>query len=396
VGNPRMHERLEALLRTDPSDLSLRQKEAFTRLTADTGENFVLFGAGSLGKFTLKGLTKVGIRPVAFADNNAALWDSSIEGVPVLSPHEALHRFSGTALFVITVYTSNPVWKQLQSSDARVASFASLALNYPKAFLPHGDLDLPDRIFEQKADVRCAYDLWADDLSRREYQDQLEWRTTLDRAVLADPLPKEDIYFPDDRVQSLEAEVFVDCGAFDGDTIQEFIDRRKGIFEQIIAVEPDPENCRKLHGRLSALPEEIRRKIMVRQAAVGSRKMQVRFNATGTAASAVGQGSFEVECLTLDELLQDQHPTFIKLDIEGGESDALSGAERLIERDEPILAVCVYHKPEDLWHIPLQIQSLSASYRLFLRRYSDECWELVCYAVPAGRLRSPSGRDQDL
>ncbi len=115
----------------------------------------------------------------------------------------------------------------------------------------------------------------------------------------------------------------------------------------------------------------------------------MRFDATGTAASSVGAGDATVEVAPLDEILADERPTFLKLDVEGAEEDALLGARRTLERHAPALAVCLYHRAADLWRIPLFLASLDAGYRLYLRRHSDECWEQVCYAVPPGRMGEP-------
>jgi hypothetical protein len=76
------------------------------------------------------------------------------------------------------------------------------------------------------------------------------------------------------------------------------------------------------------------------------------------------------------------------MDIEGAEIDALAGARRIIEKDRPVLGICVYHRQDHLWRIPLLISSLSNDYKIFLRPYSDEGWELVCYAVPINRLKN--------
>jgi hypothetical protein len=54
-----------------------------------------------------------------------------------------------------------------------------------------------------------------------------------------------------------------------------------------------------------------------------------------------------------------------------------------------VLSVCLYHRPADLWEIPLFLRSLGDHYRLFLRRYAEDCWELVCYAIPEERLLVP-------
>jgi len=69
------------------------------------------------------------------------------------------------------------------------------------------------------------------------------------------------------------------------------------------------------------------------------------------------------------------------MDIEGSELNALKGAEAVIRKYHPVLAVCVYHKKEDLLEIPQYIKSLYPGYKLYLRTYSKYCQELVLYAV---------------
>jgi len=377
---------LEEVLDKDVVALVNDHKESFRRLTDEMGERYILFGAGRLGQITLAGLRKAGINPLAFADNNPKLWDTSVQGLQVFSPQEAAARFSKDSIFIITLYTSQPVWEQLTSMGLKVISFAALAWIYPQTLTPHGCVELPYKIFEQADAVRKAFSLWTDDTSRREYLGQIQWQTSLNRSILPPHLPQNEIYFADELITTTTNEIFVDCGAFDGDTIQEFLKYRTSSFERIIAIEPDPINCKALEARVSALPVETKKKIQVIQSAVGSKRALVTFNATGTAGSSFGNGSYEVECAPLDELLDGIKPTFIKMDIEGAEPDALLGARSIIERDAPVLAICLYHAQEHLWQVPLLIQSLSSQYDFFLRRYADECWELVCYAIPKNRL----------
>lgn len=384
----RFEEQLEDLLNKDADAILKARKAAFDQLTAGTGERFVLFGAGRLGRFTLAGLRKSGIEPVAFADNNAQLWGGDVEGVQVLSPQSAADQFGANALFVISVYTSAPIWKQLTEMGLKIASFAMLAWQYPQALTPHGGVELPGKILAHASEIRRTLGLWADDISHREYLGQLLWETSLDPAVLPRHLPQDEIYFADDLIVPLANEVFADCGAFDGDSIREFIKRRAGSFSQIIAIEPDPANCQALEGWLTSLPVETRERIRVIQKAVGSKRRTITFDATGTAGSSVGKGNQQVESVPLDELLKGEKPTFIKMDIEGAEPDALLGMKKILAQDAPTLAVCLYHVQEHLWQIPLLIHSLNDQYDLFLRRYADECWETVCYAVPRTRSRT--------
>jgi hypothetical protein len=210
---------VEELLKKDPTILIARQNAVFDQLTAETGEGYVLFGAGRLGQITLAGLRKAGVEPLAFADNRPNLWNTPVEGLQVLSPKDAVSQFSQKAIFVITIYTSQPVREQLTALGLKVVSFAALAWRYPQVLTPHGGVELPSKIFAQAADVQKAFHLWADETSRSEYLGQLQWQASLDPSVLPPHLPQKEIYFADDLLVPLENEVFVDCGAFDGDTV---------------------------------------------------------------------------------------------------------------------------------------------------------------------------------
>jgi hypothetical protein len=78
--------------------------------------------------------------------------------------------------------------------------------------------------------------------------------------------------------------------------------------------------------------------------------------------------------------------TMIKMDIEGAEYDALLGARQTIQRDRPILAICVYHTQNDIWRIPLLIRELVPNYVLYLRAYEGDGFQTVVFAVPPERL----------
>ena len=162
-------------------------------------------------------------------------------------------------------------------------------------------------------------------------------------------------------------------------------------FGHILAVEPDPANFIKLQATVAALPAAARGKVDCRQVALGSERRTLHLDATGTAASATSAapsaGTIAVSAETLDSLVEGSRVTFIKLDIEGFEVDALKGARKTIERHGPVIAVCVYHRQYHLWRIPLLLGSLRDDYGFFLRPHNEEGWDLVCYAVPRGRLK---------
>jgi FkbM family methyltransferase len=177
--------------------------------------------------------------------------------------------------------------------------------------------------------------------------------------------------------------VFVDCGAYDGDTIEKFLELTNGNCERIVAFEPDPANLSKLRDFVGRLPVDVRGRIEWHQKAVGASNCRVRFAALGTDGSAISEEGMEMECVSIDSFFEGRPgPSIIKMDIEGAELDALAGARRTIHRHAPALAICAYHKQADLWQIPALIHSLNPGYQLFLRPHLADGWDLVCYAIP--------------
>ncbi|MEY2558845.1 MAG: hypothetical protein QOE34_2270 [Verrucomicrobiota bacterium] len=377
---------LEELLQRDPSQLvDAVQKRVRAKLAQHQG--LVLFGTGQLGRIALDNLQSLGQPPLAFADNNSSLAGTNVNGIPVMAPSDAAAKHPGS-LFVITVYTNDPVRRQLREMGIEFITFAELAWCYPEAFLPREGLELPDKIFSEAEDVRAALELWADEASRREYLGQLAWRSTLDPAALPAHSPVEGTYFPPDLFDFVPDEVMVDCGAFDGDSIRAFLQRTGDSFKDIVGLEPDPVTRTRFEKWRATLAQERANKIHLLPFATGDKRETLSFDSTGTVVSAVGSGQVTVKCLPLDESVARFAPTFIKMDIEGAEPATVRGAKQIISDRQPILAVCLYHAQEHLWQIPLLIQSLNPDYSLFLRRYSDECWEIVCYAIPTNRCKS--------
>ena len=235
--------------------------------------------------------------------------------------------------------------------------------------------------------IRAGYACLTEQKSRQEFAAQIAWRCTLDYDRLPPPDSASEIYFAPDLVRLSDHEVLVDCGAFDGDSIRLFRDRTAGAFRHIYACEPDAANREALARYIASLPERERDSVSVLPFAVGASNGRVSFHSSGTAGSRMTteESVDSIECRRLDDLLEGIAPTFIKMDIEGSEPDALSGATATIRAHRPLLAVCAYHKSEHLWTLPALIRAALPEYRISLRRYAEECWETVFYAVPPER-----------
>jgi FkbM family methyltransferase len=383
-------EQLESILAESVASARERERQAFDQLAGPCTRSMVLYGAGNLGRKMLRGLRQHNLEPIAFADANPILDGKQVEGVPVFSPEEAVRRFGKEAVFVVCVWHPDrqrgmqDIIDRLSGMGAeRGTSFVPLFWKYAEIFLPYFFWELPSRLVAQAARIRRCCEVLNNE-SHQLLVSQLRMRTNADfrdSGELA-PLPA---YFPSDLFRLKVDECFVDCGAFDGDTIREFLVQSEASFRHIIAFEPDPYNFDKLFNTLKGDARASGR-AKVFKAALGESAGTVRFAATGSDdASVRADGEVEVECRTLDEAAGDAKPTFIKMDIEGSERAALTGGRQTIISGKPILAVSVYHKPCDLWELPLFMRELEPESQLSLRMYWRDGMDLVCFAVPPGR-----------
>lgn len=369
-------------------DAVQRERSAFDAI-ARGATSVVIAGCGYLGKLALSGARTAGLDVVAFADNNAARWGETLEGVPIMAPAEAVSRHNNDACFVVAVYNGTPFRDQLAALGcSRIVPYPMFFWQYSRSMPAEDRLELPHRILESVDDMKAGYARLSDAVSRTEFAAQIGWRCTLDYGRLPPPAPAAAMYFDPSVVRLSDDEALVDCGAFDGDSIRMFLDRTSGAFQRIYAFEPDPKNRVGLDAYLSSLPGAARERISVFPFGVGDVNGPVSFDGSGTAGSHIlsSGGTDIVECRRLDDILDGLPVTMVKMDIEGAEPGALHGATETIRRSRPILAVCAYHKCEHLWTLPVIMSAALPDYQILLRRYAEECWETVYYAVAPERV----------
>ena len=170
---------------------------------------------------------------------------------------------------------------------------------------------------------------------------------------------------------------FVDCGALDGNTsiwATEWFNQ----IHKIWVFEPDTRNAKECKENLKNIESEV----SVIEKAVYSSNTELYFKESNNGMSSIdSSGEVCVKTATLDSVIEDRGDLYIKMDIEGAEIEALRGAERLIRNCKPKLAICIYHKDEDVIKIPEMLLKYNEDYKFYIRHYSLTKNETVLYAI---------------
>lgn len=172
-------------------------------------------------------------------------------------------------------------------------------------------------------------------------------------------------YFDLDLFPSNENEVFVDCGAYIGDTLANYINTYGRNYNKYYAYEMN-ENC--LNTLNKTISENNIENVIVKNYGVGEENSTLFIDENESATKISDDGSKEVKVIKLDEDL-DSIPTYIKMDIEGYEEKAILGSQYLIKTYKPKLAISVYHGYDDLWKLPQLINEINPNYKFYLRHH---------------------------
>lgn len=257
-----------------------------------------------------------------------------------------------------------------------------------------GSASVSDFVTELKQNIeeyKWLYEQLEDRKSKQTLFYILRYRLFLQTKDLATALEPAMQYYIPEIFPKIENAVLVDCGAFDGQTVKDFIEVY-GDYSKIYAYEPAVDNYYNCCSALQNLSD-----VYVKNKGVSDKKGHLAFTShMPDAANRINpNGDIIVDVTTLDEDI-DEKITFIKMDIEGAEQAAISGAKRHIANDAPQLAICLYHTIEDIWKIPKLIYQINPNYKFYMR-YHDAgsliAEEIVLYAEPSGSTLSGNPLD---
>lgn len=367
------------MLTKAPNQIEMLLRACSEALTAKN-KPIILFGAGIIGKFYSELIKdKLNMeKEMFFCDNNPAKISAVINGVPVISFDELKNNYKDSYIIITSLKFRNDLLLQLKENglspmlDPSISSVFVGNTAFYDTFTDYRRV-----IQENVSKFKQAYELLQDEYSRKIFVDRLNYCISADTKHLTPLISKSPQYFEKGIIYLSDDEVFIDGGSCIGDTLEEFLRQTNGRIKHAYCFEPEKTKHKEFLSRFSAL-----KNVELIPCGLWSGKDELSFNATGTGSSSISRcGTVKIQVTSIDEVLQGAPATFIKMDIEGAETEALKGAENTIRRHRPKLGICVYHKPLDIAEIPLYIKELLPEYKIYLRHYNYGSSETVCYAV---------------
>ena len=344
---------------------------------AERDRPIVLYGTGNGADKLIAALHERGLAPDGVFASAGFVRRRAFAGMEVLSREEAETRFGRNMTVLIAFGSSLPaVMEQMRETAARYETYM------PELPLFGGALFDPGYYEAHRAQLGEARALLADDASRALFDDMIRFRLSGKLEYLSRTEAPEYIYRT--FFGGLPIRTAVDGGAFRGDSAAALL-RTIPTLAAVYAAEPDPRTFR----RLSEYASSSGGAVIPLPFALADAEGNAAFAASGSrgagsAGSARRAHTESVSRTTIDRIAENVHIDLIKLDVEGDEARALSGAANTLRRDRPALAVSVYHRTEDLFALPLALrEALRGDYTHHLRRAPCyPAWDLLWIAVP--------------
>lgn len=338
-------------------------------------DNIILFGAGASGKIIFDFFEKNGITPIFFCDNNLSKVGKKINNVNIISSEQLANI--GIEVFIVI---SCDAYQKVEDQLCKMGFHTDQIIFFDPRWVK-GVLEEKDFIINNIDKFEEVYNLLGDKKSKHVFINLLKYKISYKLQYIKE-IAEKGMYFDKGLVKLKESAIFLDVGSYIGDTVLEYVKFVNYKYMKIVCFEPNEDNVRQLK---ETIDTNNLKDIDIYSIGVSDRRQTLNFDKESDIGSRISEeGKCKIEVDTIDNICYNKYPhiDYIKMDIEGSEYYALLGAKNVIYRDRPILAICVYHKKDDFYKLPLLIKQLYNGYELYFRQYELSPEETVCYAVP--------------
>lgn len=334
------------------------------------GKPVVLYGMGDGADKVLGAFERYGIKASAVIASDEFVRGQSFHGFTVKKLSDVEQEFDD---FVIALCFAS----QLPDVMNRIKSVAKSHPLFVPSVPVFGDVIFDDNFVSDNAEnIAKAYELMADGQSKKVFENVLQFYYTGKIELLDEITTEKDEAFK--NILSLsDNEVYVDLGAYNGDTIDEFLKYSGESYRKIIALEPNAKNYEKLKAHCLDMP-----KIDMWQLGSYSKNTVLTFNNKAGRNSAIAQSGVETRVATVDTILCGSAATYVKADVEGADYETLLGMTNTMKNFKPKLNFSAYHRFEDIFRLPLLINQINPEYKIFLRHHPYiPAWDTNLYCI---------------
>ncbi len=225
---------------------------------------------------------------------------------------------------------------------------------------------------KHKKEFDWVYSRLADETSKKTFSNIIKYKLSGKIGYLLNCEVSTDE--PYETFLKLQNENFIDLGAYNGDTVLDFISRDKN-YSHITAVEPDIKTFKKLQNNTRQIEN-----LDLINSCVSDKCGEVFFNMKAGRNSSIQKNGIETNCISVDSLNLDA--TYIKMDVEGEEGNAILGAKETILKNKPKMLISAYHRTDDFLTIPKTVLSIRDDYKIYIRHFSYlPAWDTNFYFI---------------
>lgn len=385
------------------------------------GTNLILFGSGALGKELCTTLQSNGIYPTCFCDNDANKVGSTICNVPVISFEELKNSNKGSIIIITVQKYLSRIFNQLLGNGFNSNNILCKPGNHntPIMFMyamvgtqnllenykdECGNETILEFLKSEHENIQKAYNILADQKSKNLLISKLSLAASNGNFGLfkdfitkfSEPIhefgnlnydgtPEDYYYFNNDVLTLGDNEIYLDIGAYDGDTVETFIKactKNNSSYKKIEAFEPDLNCYEKLKNNCDGINN-----LNCHQLGLWSESTSLKFITSANtihdqAAVINDKGNSEIKVVSIDDFLNGNMATLIKMDPGGNIiPEILKGAIKTIKKFKPKLALGAYHGVKSIFEIPILVHDICPEYKIYLRHNTYHLCDTAMYAV---------------
>lgn len=334
-----------------------------------TDKPIVLYGMGNGADKIIKVLENYGISFKGVFASDGFVRNKTFHGFKISSYKELKEKFGDMVVLLCFGSDRAEVIENVKRISAETELYA------PDVPVIAGKIFTKEYVRENAEQLKWVYDRLGDDLSRKTFENTVKYKISGNIDYLLQC--ETDINEPYNSFLKLcDNERFLDLGAYNGDTVTDFV-KRVGNYESITAVEPDSKTFKKLLNNTEKLE-----KTECKNLCISSFCGKAPFGMNHGRNSKAFTGDTLAEFATIDSIVGENGVTYIKMDIEGEELNAIKGAEATIGTFKPKMLISCYHRTEDLFTIPKAVLSIKNDYKIYMRHFSSlPAWDTNYYFI---------------